>query len=210
MDAFAIHAGRRTDHRLRQPAAQLWHALAHSQRGQPAPGHDLAHDDGVTRNAWTATDRQRQPDRSPARRLRHRLVRLEPGRRLRRQRRAGLRQRAGDRRPDRGEDLPRRHVGSTRKTLNARFRVYPSVQTYERSMLAPLPDAAPQPTGGATAARWRTMPGPSAPLAVTLADFSAMQQGRPILVTWETTSELRQPRFQPVARHVAGRAGHGS
>jgi hypothetical protein len=48
-----------------------------------------------------------------------------------------------------------------------------------------------QSSGGAvnlTGGFWN--PGSSAPLAITLADFSAVQQGDAVLATWETASEL--------------------
>jgi hypothetical protein len=38
-------------------------------------------------------------------------------------------------------------------------------------------------------------PASSAPLAVTLADFSAVQQGNAVLLTWETNSELNNRGF---------------
>ncbi len=53
-----------------------------------------------------------------------------------------------------------------------------------------------QSSGGAaslTAGFWN--PGSSAPLAVTLAGFSAVQQGDAVLATWETASELNNLGF---------------
>lgn len=76
--------------------------------------------------------------------------------------------------------------------LNARFRVYSSEQTVQA--LA-APDAAPQPAGGATGGEVEDHAWTFSPLAVTLVDFSAVQQGDAILVTWETASELDNRGF---------------
>ncbi len=66
------------------------------------------------------------------------------------------------------------------KTISARFRVYPTVQT----------EAAPQPLGGVDNGEVEDYSWTFAPLAVTLAGFSAQQVDDTVRVSWETASEL--------------------
>jgi hypothetical protein len=73
------------------------------------------------------------------------------------------------------------------QTIDARFRVYATSQN--------LADAAPSPTGGASGGEVEDYTWDFTPLAVTLADFRAVQQGDAVLLTWETTSELNNQGF---------------
>jgi hypothetical protein len=79
--------------------------------------------------------------------------------------------------------------------LNARFRVYPTAQTLRALAAAAAPDAAPQPTGGATGGEVEDYSWTFDPLAVMLADFSAVQAGDYVVLTWETNSELHNRGF---------------
>jgi hypothetical protein len=73
------------------------------------------------------------------------------------------------------------------QTIDARFRVYATAQN--------LAEAAPSPTGGASGGEVEDYTWDFTPLAVTLADFRAVQQGDAVLLTWETTSELNNQGF---------------
>ncbi len=77
------------------------------------------------------------------------------------------------------------------KTIAARFRVYPTIQ----SLRVFWPDAAPQPSGGAFGGEVEAYTWAFSPLGVTLADFSAVQDGNQVLLVWETNSELENRGF---------------
>ncbi len=88
-----------------------------------------------------------------------------------------------------------RGAWSYTQPLNARFRVYPSAQTMQALADAAAPAAAPQPSGGASGGEVEDYVWTFNPLAVMLADFSAVQQGDAVLVTWETNNELNNRGF---------------
>ena len=88
-----------------------------------------------------------------------------------------------------------RYTWNVNQPLNARFRVYPQAQTLRALLAAAVPYAAPLPTGGAAGGEAEDYSWTFNPLAVTLADFSAMQAGSYVLLTWETATELNNRGF---------------
>jgi pullulanase-type alpha-1,6-glucosidase len=194
MDAFAIHVGARmaTDYgTLGNSYGLPWHAQA---ANQPILGATWRIDDGVTRGAWSTTqvvvnltvtgaigyvtgwiDWNQDGDFADANE-----------------------QVFANESVNAGETKTRTFASFSwtyTQPLNARFRVYAQQQTARALAAAAAPDAAPQPGGGATGGEVEDFAWTFNPLAITLAEFSAVQAGDYVLVTWETVSELDNAGF---------------